>query len=179
MVEAILCRYCQEVFAREELDEVMELAKVKVVPLPIRSPSHRGSALVVDLAITAALLPVFGLGLVYLLFKDGIRGGRSLGKAMYRMRVVDMDTGEPCSLKQSLIRNWFLLVPFFPLIEVVLLAANGNRTGDQSARTRVVFTDDPPATAVLAAAVMMMVSLLALTVMFGVIYGPTGASWAG
>lgn len=174
MVEAVLCRYCGTVFNQEDLDEVHALAKVRVVPLPIRSPSHRGSALVLDLALTVALLPIGGLGLAYLLLKDGLRSGQSMGKAAYAMKVVDAETGEPCTFVQSLQRNWVLLVPFFPMIEVVSLAATGTRFADQWAGTRVIFVDDPPATAVLAAAALAMISLLALSLVSVVAFNPRG-----
>lgn len=163
MVEAVVCRYCNLVFDQEGLDEVLELAKVKVVPLPIRSPSHRGSALVADLIVAALLAPIGGIGVLYFLLKDGVREGQSLGKRLYNMKVVDVSDGSPCTPKQSLQRNLMLFVPFIPMLEVVLLAATGTRTGDAAAGTRVVFTDDPPASALLASSVLAMMALLALT----------------
>ena len=39
------------------LQALLDRAKIRVVPLPVRSPSHRGSALVLDLLIAAALTP--------------------------------------------------------------------------------------------------------------------------
>lgn len=164
MVEALLCRYCGAVFAEEELQKVMELAKVKVVPLPVRSPSHRGSALVVDLLLSVLTLPLAGLGLGYFLLRDAMGGGQSLGKRLYRLKVVDAESGEPCSLRTSLARNIWLLVPFMPMFEVVALSATGLRWGDRMAETRVVFDDDPPATAVLASATLFMLTLFAVAV---------------
>ncbi len=174
MVEAILCRYCQTVFDEEGVDQLMALAKVKVVPLPIRSPSHRGSALVIDLMISLLFLPLAGAGLVYFLFRDALREGKGIGKATYKMRVVDLATGAPCSFRQSLMRNAPLLLPFFPLAEVVWITARGSRMADEWSGTRVVFIDEPPDTAVLAAGTMALLSLLALTLVSVLVFGPGG-----
>lgn len=162
MVVALLCRYCGRVFDPEGLEAVMEASRVQVIPLPVRSPSHRGSALVLDLVVSLLLLPVGGLGLVYLLGKDALPGGVSLGKRAYNLKVVHSQTGAPCTPRESLRRNLPLLVPLLPMIEVVLLSATGLRLGDRAAETRVVFRDDPPATALLASVSLTMLSVASL-----------------
>lgn len=162
MVVALVCRYCQTVFDPEGLEGVMEAARVRVIPLPVRSPSHRGSALVIDLCLSALLFPVAGLGLVYLLAKDSLGQGASLGKRLYNLQVLHGETGEPCTLRSSVLRNLSLLVPLLPMVEVVLLSATGLRLGDRAGETRVVFTEDPPATALLASASLAMLSVASL-----------------
>lgn len=77
-------------------------------------------------------------GAIYNLFKDGLRGGQSWGKAQFRLRVVDATTGEPATLMQSLARNVIFLLPPVALIEFALVASSGIRIGDRIANTRVV-----------------------------------------
>lgn len=172
MVEAVICRYCQGVFDQAGLQAILDRAKLRVVPLPVRSPSHRGSGLVIDAALSILATPLLGLGILYFLLKDGLKDGRSLGKRSYNLRVVDAKTGAPCSLLQSAQRNVLLLIPFVPLLDVILLSATGLRSGDQIAGTRVIFVDDPPATAPLAAATMALLSLMALATVAVVALAP-------
>ncbi len=59
---------------------------------------------------------IFPLGLVigvfYLSLCDSFQDGQSIGKRLLGLKVVDVETGDPCSYKQSIIRN----LPFvFPL----------------------------------------------------------------
>lgn len=57
--------------------------------------------------------------ILYYLFQDGLNTGRSLGKRIMSMRVVDAQTGIPCRYWQSVIRNLF---PFFILFSGFLIA---------------------------------------------------------
>lgn len=164
MVEALLCRYCNTVFEPAELEKVMELAQVRVVPLAVRSPSHRGSALILDACLAGLLLPVGGLGAAYFLLRDSLGDGASLGKRVYGLRVVDAESGEKCGRMQSAMRQVTMLVPLAPVVELVKLSADGQRFGDRFANTRVIFGEDPPATAILASAAMFMFSVGALII---------------
>jgi uncharacterized RDD family membrane protein YckC len=42
---------------------------------------------------------------VYLLLKDGLPRGQSLGSRLAKIAVVDQKTGAPCTFRQSFIRN--------------------------------------------------------------------------
>lgn len=44
-------------------------------------------------------------GLVYFLFSDALPNGQSLGKKLLKIKVVDKETFQPCSLIQSFLRN--------------------------------------------------------------------------
>jgi uncharacterized RDD family membrane protein YckC len=118
----------------------------------------------VDLILSLLLLPLGGLGLAYLLARDTLGEGQSFGKRLYGLKVVGAEGGDPCSLSASLQRNLPLLVPLVPMIEVILLSTTGLRLGDRSARTRVVFQDDPPATALLASTTLAALSTFSLFV---------------
>ncbi len=45
----------------------------------------------------------------YLLFQDGINKGQSFGKRIMSMRVVNAETGAPCSYRKSIVRNLFII----------------------------------------------------------------------
>ncbi len=106
------------------------------------------------------------LSLIYLGWSDALQGGQSVGKSFMGFKVVSLEDGSPCSLKQSVIRNLPLLVPLFlfivPLwgtilavligLPLVLLELyflfrldSGNRMGDVLADTTVMATLDDKA----------------------------------
>jgi len=80
---------------------------------------------------------LFSIG--YCLLKDAF-SGKSPGKAITGLRAVDATTGEPIGLSKSVARNWILLVPFFPLVELVVANCREDkrRLGDLMASTVVV-----------------------------------------
>ena len=81
--------------------------------------------------------------LIYLLFKDGL-SGQSLGKRVFKLMVIDKTTNQPCGLGKSLLRNIDMLLPFMPLLELVILwfSKDGRRIGDRLANTVVVMVSE-------------------------------------
>ena len=118
----------------------------------------------VDLFLVLILsLSFYPLGLlisvIYIACADALPGGASVGKNFIGFRVISLEDGNPCSLKQSMIRNlpivaplilaiipiWGIFLSLFvgiPLIgfELYLLVGldSGNRTGDVLADTTVI-----------------------------------------
>jgi uncharacterized RDD family membrane protein YckC len=114
----------------------------------------------------------------YLAFQDGINNGQSFGKRIMSMRVVNAETGEPCSYGKSIIRNLFitlmlvtvfvfvvlfalfvhsgfvillLVIPLVNMIDsLMILRDHRQRLGDRLAKTFVV-TGNPPKNGVPAA----------------------------
>ena len=87
-------------------------------------------------AIANVLLLVW---LLYLLFKDGFRG-QSIGKRLLKIVVVEVGTGQVCSLPRSAVRNAF---SFLGIIDWVwALGENRQRLGDIVAGTCVVVSKD-------------------------------------
>lgn len=80
----------------------------------------------------------------YPLFCDGLRGGASLGKRPLKMRVIDSKTGEPCTYRQSFIRNFFgIIFNFIPFLDLVfMLGEKKQRLAEKVAHTVVVRRDD-------------------------------------
>jgi len=120
----------------------------------------RTVAKLLDLIIIAAaveILPKAGFfaGLAYILIGDGLFDGRSLGKRVIGLKVVSTESYEPCTFRDSILRNstfgigflfykmlWFGWI-FFIIIAVfeylILLGSkDGMRLGDEIAKTVVV-----------------------------------------
>ena len=101
-------------------------------------------------ALNAFLLPVFLIvtavtafgEMLYFTLWELATGGRSLGKIVVKLRVIERD-GMPLSLRSSLIRNLLRVVDVLPssyalgLISIVLSGRN-QRLGDLSAGTVVI-----------------------------------------
>jgi hypothetical protein len=114
---------------------------------------RRYLAAAIDIAL---LLPVFAtrtqpvvafvLASVYLTARDGL--GRSVGKLLTGLMVIQVESGLPCNLQKSIVRNILFALPgvnFAALIfESVAMSreALGNRLGDRLARTQVVVGKD-------------------------------------
>ncbi|MDD5111824.1 MAG: RDD family protein [Candidatus Altiarchaeota archaeon] len=77
---------------------------------------------------------------LYALFKDGLFGGRSIGKKITGLRVENVKLNRPCSMKDSFLRNITMLIPVLGWIDMILpiIDAEGLRIGDKIAGTRVV-----------------------------------------
>jgi uncharacterized RDD family membrane protein YckC len=133
-------------------------------------PFLRVSARLLDLAV--ALAPAFylpspmgvWLGAIYLALSDGMFSGRSIGKWILHLKVVDRETGEECRYTHSIRRNLYyaliFLLIFSPIggtiIALILLLfalpvdlygiffrEDGMRMGDLWGETMVVYS--PPA----------------------------------
>ncbi len=75
---------------------------------------------------------------ILMLFKDAL-SGRSPGKRFAGIQVVD-EEGNPPRLSRILLRNLFLVIPIFPLVEYIVMLKDkqeGKRIGDKLAKTRV------------------------------------------
>lgn len=83
-------------------------------------------------------------GAAYVLFKDALFGGRSLGKFLCGLMVVRLHDGQPCTLTQSVLRNVIFVFPGMNVVAVIWETAlifknkQGMRLGDKLARTQVV-----------------------------------------
>ena len=83
-----------------------------------------GKAIDLIIVIALASLPLGPAGplaaLLYILICDGLKGGRSLGKRVVGLRVINTTTGVVADFKDSIIRNSTLGFPvFFSLIPIV------------------------------------------------------------
>ncbi len=121
----------------------------------------RSLAFLIDLILFITLF--YGLGatyhfwgvflsMIYIVFRDALFAGQSIGKKVMGIRVVHLD-GRPISFVDSSFRNVLFLIPYFlPLtlvVETVALFRSPDRMrlGDRIARTRVVRKEAVPALA--------------------------------
>ena len=69
------------------------------------------------------------LSIIYLGWSDALKGGQSVGKSFIGFKVISLEDGAPCSLKQSVVRNLPLLIPLvlaiIPLWGVILAVLVG------------------------------------------------------
>jgi len=73
---------------------------------------------------------------IYVLLADGLNNGQSVGKRVVKTRVVDSETGKPCTFWQSFLRNIFYIVGIIDWI--FIFGENRQRLGDKVAGTIVV-----------------------------------------
>ncbi|MGE5699205.1 MAG: RDD family protein [Deltaproteobacteria bacterium] len=121
----------------------------------------RSLAFLIDLILYITLF--YGLGatyhfwgiflsMIYIVFRDGLFSGQSVGKKVMGIRVIHTD-GRPISFVDSSFRNVLFLVPYLlPLGLVIETAAmfrtpERQRLGDRIAGTRVVRKEPVPALA--------------------------------
>jgi uncharacterized RDD family membrane protein YckC len=95
------------------------------------------------LYLNSAFLPYLLIGALYLLLRDAV-AGRSVGKFLCGLVVINLKTGRPCGRSASISRNAFLLLPGANVVAAFLEAATiardpqGQRLGDRLAWTQVI-----------------------------------------
>jgi len=82
------------------------------------------------------------VNIAWMTLKDLMWVGQAPGKKMAGIKVVSIETGKKITVAQGFIRNILLIIPFVLvigyIIEIILLAAKGERLGDKWAKTKVV-----------------------------------------
>lgn len=115
---------------------------------PLASLGNRVLAVLIDALIAGAcsIIPVIGMlvGMAYIITRDALPflEGQSIGKKAMKLRAVSAETGKPLTNDWGpcVIRNIVLYIPFFSLVELIVLMNNkdGQRLGDQWAKTKVI-----------------------------------------
>lgn len=115
------------------------------------SNANRIIAYVIDALVTGALsmVPLVGwmAGIAYFITRDSLPflDGQSIGKKLLKLRAVT-DNGEPLTnnWNQGILRNVVFLIPFFPIVELIVWLNNAERKrlGDQWAKTKVIAVAD-------------------------------------
>lgn len=83
-------------------------------------------------------------GCTYILFKDSLLQGKSVGKYLFGLMVIRLSDGKPCSISRSILRNLFFIVPGMNIVAFIFEAyfsindERGIRLGDKFAITQVV-----------------------------------------
>lgn len=139
----MVCKKCNNKFAnRRQIAYVIDAVIWRFVGYGIGMAF--GAFLInVTPGISQMQLYLSGLGLGYVLFlffacKDGF-GGKSPGKMVAGVHVVDESTLEPIGFTASFKRNLCLAIPFVVLVVLVQMS-KGKRLGDRWANARVVWS---------------------------------------
>ncbi|CAN5288402.1 hypothetical protein BH20ACT3_BH20ACT3_04950 [soil metagenome] len=152
-----------------DLDDRVTLASAEGIDIDLHlaGVGSRGIAYLIDLSVQfVAMAAVLSLGstfcdiglafaavgtflvlLGYPIIAEGFAGGRTLGKALIRIRVVSTE-GTPITFLQAVIRNLVRVVDALPGVYLVgivaaLLNRRGQRVGDMAAKTLVVHRERP------------------------------------
>ncbi len=79
------------------------------------------------------------LVITYLLIRDALLHGQSIGKYVVGLRVVDME-GQPCNFSKSGLRNLIFMIPVLSeIVEYIVMqrSSEAKRLGDRMAGTKV------------------------------------------
>lgn len=81
-------------------------------------------------------------GVFYIVFRDAMGKGTSVGKRALGLRIIDLRTGTPCSPRRVWARNLLDLIPIVDLIDFVLMCldSRGQKMMDKVLDTQVVET---------------------------------------
>ena len=100
----------------------------------LKRPSIQSMGYILIFMILIFMILVF-LYPVTFVFRDVIFKGRSIGKRIFGLYVLDKNTNEPASIKQRIIRNLFFFI--YPIDGIILLATKES-IGDKAVNTIVV-----------------------------------------
>ncbi len=97
-------------------------------------------AVIVTIGLILCLLP----GIAYVLMRDALYDGRSIGKKVMGLQVVNSQTLTPCKTMESVIRNASLAIPIFGIVDglMVFIDEQNLRFGDKWANTMVIERKD-------------------------------------
>ena len=140
------------VFAVAYFPMVTRLSSALVSPYRKADMTRRLCAATTDGLIVGAAWVIYSsagrmlylaAGAAYLLLRDAMRG-QSIGKVVFGLVVVSLETGRPASFAASVRRNALLLLPGANVVAVflegvtILRDPQGQRLGDRLAQTQVV-----------------------------------------
>jgi len=83
-------------------------------------------------------------GCTYILFRDSLLQGKSVGKFLFGLMVIRLSDGKPCSISRSILRNLFFIIPGMNIVAFIfetyfsIKDKQGIRLGDKFAITQVV-----------------------------------------
>lgn len=127
-------------FGAAAIDLTIQTAMGVSFGIALAAPATRGLPSAAIVAIAA--LGFFSIGLAYFPLCEGLWSGRTPGKYVAGLRVVQSD-GQPLTLGSNLVRNLIRIVDFLPAYymigaAVMLFSRRSQRLGDLAAGTIVV-----------------------------------------
>ncbi|MHB0956896.1 MAG: RDD family protein [Pirellulaceae bacterium] len=138
----VVCRKCRTAFAnRRQLAWIIDIFAMRVVQILVAialATAVSWAGMLDEDAQVGVGIAALSIYMVLIATKDGFHG-RSLGRAITGVRVVDQDTNEPIGFGKSILRNLLVFVPLAPLVMAVQMI-NGPRSGDGWTKTKVVWS---------------------------------------
>ena len=109
---------------------------LKKADISTRLIAYLIDAVIVTIGAIFCILP----GLAYFIIRDALWDGRSVGKKVMGLQVINKDTRTPCKTMESVMRNISLMIPIFGIIDglMVFIDPEGFRFGDKWANTIVI-----------------------------------------
>lgn len=99
-------------------------------------------AIDVIICLTLTIFPTVGwvLGLAYFMCKDALpfTNSSSLGKIIYGLKAVNINTEERLTLEKSIIRSIILIVPILNIFDIYHFLKTGVRLADKWTESKVV-----------------------------------------
>ena len=136
-------KFCSKCGLERNLDSDSSIKSKKVVvfrtPLLAEDPRlvaaifRRFLAFFIDSFITILLIPIAGLGFIYFLLHDSMKGGQSVGKRMLGLKVINYETHRPANCSESFGRNCGLICAF-----TLSFNSDGRHISDLTAGTMVI-----------------------------------------
>lgn len=98
------------------------------------------SALSLTYLDNEASLLSLGISFIYLLLKDTVYNGQSIGKRIVGIQIISSTENNFLSNRDLMLRNALLIIPIVPLIEYFVMRFSNleRRLGDRLADTRVI-----------------------------------------
>ena len=117
------------------VDYYILLMPVVLLGLPVMLIPDLTSQPMIGATVLFLLAMVFG-AMALIAARDIIFGGRSLGKRLFKLYVVDKKTLEPISRSRRFVRNIFFFLIMW--VEIILLLVTGETLGDRVATALVL-----------------------------------------
>ncbi|MDD5772627.1 MAG: RDD family protein [bacterium] len=106
-----------------------------------------GIAVLIYFIFTKSLKINIILANIFVLFRDCLSGGKSIGKMIFNLNTYKLKDESPATFRESILRNFFFIIPIinYLMIAVELFLIywdpDGSRIGDKIAMTQIVDDD--------------------------------------
>ncbi|MEW6087466.1 MAG: RDD family protein [bacterium] len=122
-------------------------SKANIVNRLLAGAVDFGIAVIIYFIFTKSLKINVIFSSIYILFRDSLSGGKSLGKIIFNLNIQKTHDETPSTYKESILRNFFFIIPninyLIGAFELFLIYwdIEGTRIGDKIAGTMVVDDD--------------------------------------
>jgi hypothetical protein len=195
--DALKCKYCRTIFDKDALNAILREAAPGSKPRYYPSiGAIRVAAYMLDSfpVMLISIIPFIGssIGGAYMVLRDGIFEGQFTFKRLAKLKVIDVTTGNPATVNQSIIRNcaylpaalsFVALVPIAGIASLALMALftaplfmidclmvlfSRRRISDRIANTTVVHDENIKDVPIWAKVVILLLSFMPILLVGGI-----------